>query len=93
MEMIRKRAGPGQRLHTGLPLSGGHEHEPKASPDSLPGYERVDAITWTYHQSHSYAYSVWLLLARPFNTVEVEFLPVYKPSQEEKDSAELYAKN
>eukprot|EP00096_Caligus_rogercresseyi_P003272 TRINITY_DN1601_c0_g1_i1.p1 TRINITY_DN1601_c0_g1~~TRINITY_DN1601_c0_g1_i1.p1 ORF type:complete len:349 (+),score=119.01 TRINITY_DN1601_c0_g1_i1:260-1306(+) len=58
-----------------------------------PGYERVDAITWTYHQSHSYAYSVWLLLARPFNTVEVEFLPVYKPSQEEKDSAELYAKN
>ncbi|CAB4066903.1 LPCAT1_2 [Lepeophtheirus salmonis] len=58
-----------------------------------PGYDRIDAITWTYNQSHSYAYSVWLLLARPINRVEVEFLPVYHPSQEEKDSAELYAKN
>ncbi|XP_040570240.1 lysophosphatidylcholine acyltransferase 1 [Lepeophtheirus salmonis] len=58
-----------------------------------PGYDRIDAITWTYNQSHSYAYSVWLLLARPINRVEVEFLPVYHPSQDEKDSAELYAKN
>ena len=32
-------------------------------------------------------------MANPLNRVEVEFLPVYKPSEEEKADAELYAKN
>ncbi len=33
------------------------------------------------------------LLANPLNRVEVEFLPVYKPNDEEKADPELYAKN
>ena len=52
-----------------------------------------DAITWTFHQSHSYLYSVWYLLANPINRVEVEFLPVYNPSPAEISDPELYAKN
>lgn len=58
-----------------------------------PGTERVDPITWTYNQSHSYKFSVWYLLANPINRVEVEFLPVYTPNVEEVSKAEVYAKN
>ncbi len=36
---------------------------------------------------------VWLLLARPFNEVEVTFLPVYAPSPEEREDPELFAGN
>lgn len=58
-----------------------------------PGTERIDAVTWTFNQNHSYIFSVWYLLANPINRVEVEFMPVYQPSPEEKSSPELYAKN
>jgi len=58
-----------------------------------PGTERIDAVTWTYNQRHSYIFSVWYLLSNPVNRVEVEFLPVYTPSPEEKAKPELYAKN
>ena len=37
--------------------------------------------------------SVWLLLAKPVNRVEIEFLPVYNPSKEERENPTLYAKN
>jgi len=59
-----------------------------------PGFDRAhDAITWTFHQNHSYLFSVWYLLANPFNRVEIEFLPVYKPSPAEISDPELFAKN
>lgn len=38
-------------------------------------------------------FSLWYLLSRPMNRVEVEFLPVYIPSREEEQNPELYAKN
>ena len=38
-------------------------------------------------------FSVWYLLANPFNRVEVEFLPVYKPNPDEIADPELFAKN
>merc|ERR1711860_11032 len=58
-----------------------------------PGTERVDPITWTFNQSHSYIFSVWYLLANPINRVEVEFLPVYTPNAEEVSKPEVYAQN
>ena len=58
-----------------------------------PGTERIDAITWTYNQNYGYMFSVWYLLANPINRVVVEFLPIYNPTEEEKQSPELYAKN
>lgn len=59
-----------------------------------PGTERIDPTTWTYNQpTHSYKFSVLYILANPINRVEVEFLPVYIPNEEEKSSPELYAKN
>ena len=38
-------------------------------------------------------FSVWYLLANPFNRVEIEFLPVYNPGPKEIADPELYAKN
>ena len=59
-----------------------------------PNYaEGHDAITWTFKQAHSYLFSVWMLLSRPFNDIEVEFLPVYRPDQAERDDPELFARN
>jgi len=59
-----------------------------------PGTERIDPTTWTYNQpTHSYKFSVLYILANPINRVEVEFLPVYIPNDEEKSNPELYAKN
>jgi len=26
------------------------------------GYERIDSVTWTFRQTHSYLFSVWLLM-------------------------------
>ena len=49
-----------------------------------PGHDRIDAITWTFNQKHSYMFSLWYLLSSPVNRVEIEFLPVYTPSQEEQ---------
>ena len=54
----------------------------------------IDPTTWTYHQpTHTYKFSVWYILANPINRVEVEFLPVYTPNEEEKSKPELFAKN
>ena len=58
-----------------------------------PGYgDGHDAITWTFKQAHSYLFSVWLLLSRPVNEIEVEFLPVYAPDEAERADPELFAR-
>ena len=38
-------------------------------------------------------FSVWYLLANPINRVEIEFMPVYKPSPAEVADPALFAKN
>ena len=57
------------------------------------GYEEEDCITWTYHQSHSYMHSVWRIITKPINLLELEFLPIYKPNEEEMKDADLFASN
>ena len=57
------------------------------------GYDTLDAITWTFKQNHSYLFSVWLLLVKPVNNIEVHFLPVYHPTPKEKADSDLYARN
>jgi len=58
-----------------------------------PGHDRIDSVTWTFNQKHSYMFSLWYLLSSPINRVEIQFLPVYTPSKEEAISPELFAKN
>lgn len=54
---------------------------------------QLDTITWTWNQDHGAYMIMWLTLSQPFTRTEMEFLPVYHPSEEEKADAKLYAKN
>ncbi|XP_078400370.1 lysophosphatidylcholine acyltransferase 2 isoform X1 [Cetorhinus maximus] len=50
---------------------------------------RLDTVTWTW-QGHSVVMLLFLTLCQPCTNVEVEFLPVYVPNEEEKCDPPLY---
>ncbi|CAO1416740.1 unnamed protein product [Diamesa hyperborea] len=53
---------------------------------------RIDTVTWTWEGPD--VFTLMLRTLAQLNTfIEVEFLPVYNPSEEEKKDAALYAKN
>ena len=54
---------------------------------------RIDTVTWTWDQPHGFMSVLWLTLGQPFTRHEVEFLPVYYPSTQEKNDPALYASN
>uniref|UniRef100_A0A8C6R8A1 Lysophosphatidylcholine acyltransferase 1 n=1 Tax=Nannospalax galili TaxID=1026970 RepID=A0A8C6R8A1_NANGA len=53
---------------------------------------KLDTITWTW-QGPGALKILWLTLCQFQNQVEIEFLPVYSPSEEEKRNPALYASN
>nr|XP_058917547.1 lysophosphatidylcholine acyltransferase 1 isoform X3 [Kogia breviceps] len=53
---------------------------------------KLDTITWTW-QGPGALKILWLTLCQFHNQVEIEFLPVYAPSEEEKEDPTLYASN
>nr|XP_008171907.2 lysophosphatidylcholine acyltransferase 1 isoform X3 [Chrysemys picta bellii] len=53
---------------------------------------KLDTITWTW-QGPGALEILWLTLCQFHNFVEIEFLPVYIPSEEEKKNPSLYANN
>ncbi|XP_058148633.1 lysophosphatidylcholine acyltransferase 1 [Dasypus novemcinctus] len=53
---------------------------------------KLDTITWTW-QGPGALHILWLTLCQLQNHVEIEFLPVYHPSDEEKRNPALYASN
>ncbi|KAM9105864.1 lysophosphatidylcholine acyltransferase 1 isoform 2-T5 [Megaptera novaeangliae] len=53
---------------------------------------KLDTITWTW-QGPGALKILWLTLCQFHNQVEIEFLPVYTPSEEEKKDPTLYASN
>uniref|UniRef100_A0A8C6V6Q2 Lysophosphatidylcholine acyltransferase 1 n=2 Tax=Elapinae TaxID=42168 RepID=A0A8C6V6Q2_NAJNA len=53
---------------------------------------KLDTITWTW-QGPGALTILWLTLCQFHNFVEIEFLPVYIPSEEEKKNPSLYANN
>ncbi|XP_067413518.1 lysophosphatidylcholine acyltransferase 1 isoform X3 [Emydura macquarii macquarii] len=53
---------------------------------------KLDTITWTW-QGPGALEILWLTLCQFHNSVEIEFLPVYIPSEEEKKNPSLYANN
>ncbi|XP_060047108.1 lysophosphatidylcholine acyltransferase 1 [Erinaceus europaeus] len=52
----------------------------------------LDTITWTW-QGPGALKILWLTLCQPHSRVEIEFLPVYSPSEDEKRDPALYARN
>ncbi|XP_037386113.1 lysophosphatidylcholine acyltransferase 1 isoform X1 [Talpa occidentalis] len=53
---------------------------------------KLDTITWTW-QGPSALAILWLTLCQPYSRLEIEFLPVYHPSAEEKQDPALFARN
>ncbi|KAF4111689.1 lysophospholipid acyltransferase LPCAT4 [Onychostoma macrolepis] len=51
-----------------------------------------DTVRWTW-KGLSWLGTLWHTTSRIYTSVTVEFLPVYTPSQEEKQDPELYAEN
>ncbi|XP_076264128.1 lysophosphatidylcholine acyltransferase isoform X2 [Rhynchophorus ferrugineus] len=53
---------------------------------------KLDTVTWTW-EGPSALKLLWLTLTQPSSHCEVEFLPVYRPSEEEKRDPKLFANN
>ncbi|XP_057879497.1 lysophosphatidylcholine acyltransferase 1 [Melospiza georgiana] len=53
---------------------------------------KLDTITWTWQGPGAFEI-LWLTLCQFHNSVEIEFLPVYIPSEEERKNPVLYANN
>ncbi|OCT74383.1 lysophosphatidylcholine acyltransferase 1 isoform X2 [Xenopus laevis] len=53
---------------------------------------KADTITWTW-QGPGALKILWLSLCQFHNYVEIEFLPIYNPSEDEKNNPALYANN
>lgn len=53
---------------------------------------KLDTITWTW-QGPGALEILWLTLCQLHSRVEIEFLPVYHPSEEERNDPALYANN
>ncbi|XP_076060728.1 lysophosphatidylcholine acyltransferase isoform X2 [Oratosquilla oratoria] len=53
---------------------------------------RVDSLTWTWDGPGALK-MLWITLCQFHNNCEIEYLPVYTPSEEEKNDAKLYAHN
>jgi lysophosphatidylcholine acyltransferase / lyso-PAF acetyltransferase len=52
----------------------------------------MDTLSWTWLCPHPLILA-WLTLCQIHSSIEFHFLPVYNPSEEEKQDADLYAEN
>ncbi|XP_030194567.1 lysophospholipid acyltransferase LPCAT4 isoform X1 [Gadus morhua] len=53
---------------------------------------KLDTMRWTY-KGTTWVEALWHTMSQFYTRVTVEYLPVYTPSQEEKDDPNLYANN
>ncbi|XP_060772964.1 lysophospholipid acyltransferase LPCAT4 isoform X2 [Neoarius graeffei] len=53
---------------------------------------KIDTVRWTW-KGTSWIASLWYTASQFYSNVTVEFLPVYTPSQQEKENPELFADN
>ncbi|XP_037549295.1 lysophosphatidylcholine acyltransferase 1 [Nematolebias whitei] len=61
-------------------------------PVVLRYLNKLDTITWTWQGPGAFKI-LWLTLCQPHNSVEIEYLPVYHPSEKEKENPTLFANN
>ncbi|XP_068431888.1 lysophosphatidylcholine acyltransferase 1 [Clinocottus analis] len=53
---------------------------------------KLDTISWTWQGPGAFKI-LWLTLCQLHNPMEIEYLPIYTPSPEEKDNPALFASN
>ncbi len=59
----------------------------------FPGKGRVNLLTDVFIRRHSPVAMACMMLSRPVTHIEVEFLPVYYPNEDERRDPRLYAHN
>ncbi|KAL3859040.1 hypothetical protein ACJMK2_009278 [Sinanodonta woodiana] len=69
-------------FHPGVPVQ----------PMCLRYSNRLDTVTWTWDGPGAFR-QFWLTLCQFHTNLEIEFLPVYVPSEEEKKDPKLFANN
>ena len=52
----------------------------------------VDTVTWTWVQRYTLSSLIFFTLISPFTIMDVEFLPVIQPTEDEIEDARVYAK-
>lgn len=53
---------------------------------------KLDTVTWTWQGPGAFKI-LWLTLCQLHNSMEIEYLPIYTPSEEEKKNPALFANN
>ncbi|KAF7668044.1 hypothetical protein LDENG_00035430 [Lucifuga dentata] len=53
---------------------------------------KLDTVTWTWQGPGAFKI-LWLTLCQVHNQMEIEYLPLYTPSEEEKEDPALFANN
>ncbi|XP_069032888.1 lysophosphatidylcholine acyltransferase 1 [Embiotoca jacksoni] len=53
---------------------------------------KLDTVTWTWRGPGAFKI-LWLTLCQPHNSLEIEYLPIYTPSTEEKENPALFGNN
>ncbi|XP_029920194.1 lysophosphatidylcholine acyltransferase 1 [Myripristis murdjan] len=53
---------------------------------------KLDTVTWTWQGPGAFKI-LWLTLCQLHNPIEIEYLPVYTPSEEERNNPALFANN
>lgn len=53
---------------------------------------KLDTVCWTF-KGQTWLECLWHTASQPYTNMTVEYLPVYKPSEEEKNNPGLYADN
>ncbi|KAM3858631.1 lysophosphatidylcholine acyltransferase 1 [Diretmus argenteus] len=53
---------------------------------------KLDTVTWTWRGPGAFKI-LWLTLCQLHNPMEIEYLPIYTPSEEEKNEPAVYANN
>ncbi|KAE8282227.1 Lysophosphatidylcholine acyltransferase 1 [Larimichthys crocea] len=61
-------------------------------PVVLRYQNKLDTVTWTWQGPAAFKI-LWLTLCQPHNSLEIEYLPVYTPSDEERENPALFASN
>ncbi|XP_044027667.1 lysophosphatidylcholine acyltransferase 1 [Siniperca chuatsi] len=53
---------------------------------------KLDTVSWTWQGPGAFKI-LWLTLCQPHNPMEIEYLPIYTPSNKEKENPALFANN
>uniref|UniRef100_A0A2C9LMD9 Phospholipid/glycerol acyltransferase domain-containing protein n=1 Tax=Biomphalaria glabrata TaxID=6526 RepID=A0A2C9LMD9_BIOGL len=99
--LVIPMSSPVSRNENGnIPIFGSNENKDrKLTPETFPMFaarqqmlEFRDTVTWTWEGPGAFS-QLWFTLCQFYTRIEIEYLPVYTPSEAEKKDPKLFANN